>query len=80
MDTSGSQHGDPLRKSQKLMRRFINGLNPHDTFTIIDFSNATQQLSAAPLPNTPRNRALAINCINRLTADGGTYFPAFKQC
>ena len=73
MDTSGSQQGDPLRKCQELMRRFINGLNPHDTFSIIDFSNTTQHLSAAPLSNTPQNRALAINYINRLTADGGTY-------
>ncbi|MGB5960568.1 MAG: VIT domain-containing protein [Coleofasciculaceae cyanobacterium] len=73
MDTSGSQHGDPLLKCQELMRRFINGLNPDDTFSIIDFSNTTQQLSAAPLPNTPQNRSLAINYINHLTANGGTY-------
>jgi len=73
MDTSGSQEGDPLLKSQELMRRFINGLNPDDTFSIIDFSNTTQQLSAAPLANTPKNRAAAINYINRLQANGGTY-------
>jgi len=72
MDTSGSQQGDPLAKSQELMRRFINGLNPNDTFTIIDFANTTQQLSAAPLPNTPENRAKAIAYINQLTANGGT--------
>lgn len=73
MDTSGSQQGDPLQKCQELMRRFINGLNPDDTFSIIDFSDTTQQLSAAPLPNTSQNRALAIKYINRLTANGGTY-------
>jgi Ca-activated chloride channel family protein len=73
MDTSGSQHGDPLRKCQELMRRFINGLNPDDTFSIIDFANTTQQLSATPLPNTPQNRSLAIKYINNLTANGGTY-------
>ncbi|MBZ8180914.1 VIT domain-containing protein [Oscillatoria salina] len=73
IDTSGSQHGDPLIKCQELMRRFINGLNPDDTFSIIDFSNTTQQLAAAPLPNTPKNRALAIHYINQLQANGGTY-------
>ncbi|MCL1462838.1 Hsp70 family protein [Argonema galeatum] len=73
MDTSGSQSGDPLQKSQELMRRFINGLNPDDTFTIIDFSDITTQLSPAPLPNTPQNRAKAIDYINDLQADGGTY-------
>lgn len=73
MDTSGSQQGDPLRKCQELMRRFINGLNPDDTFTIIDFSDITTQLSGKPLPNTPENRTKAIDYINRLQANGGTY-------
>lgn len=73
MDTSGSQMGDPLIKCQELMRRFINGLNPNDTFTIIDFSNITTQLSPAPLPNTPENRAKAIQYVNQLQANGGTY-------
>lgn len=73
MDTSGSQQGDPLRKCQELMRRFINGLNPDDTFTIIDFSDITTQLSGKPLPNTPENRTKAINYINKLQANGGTY-------
>ncbi len=73
MDTSGSQHGDPLRKSQELMRRFINGLNPYDTFTIIDFSDTTTRLSSQPLLYTPQNLTKAINYINRLQANGGTY-------
>ncbi len=72
MDTSGSQGGDPILKSQELMRRFINGLNPQDTFTIIDFANTATYLSAVPLSNTPQNRTKAINYIDRLTADGGT--------
>jgi Ca-activated chloride channel family protein len=72
MDTSGSQAGDPLRKSQELMRRFISGLNPDDTFTIIDFASTARQLSAHPLPNTPQNRTQAINYINSLQANGGT--------
>ncbi|BAY29513.1 hypothetical protein NIES2107_13560 [Nostoc carneum NIES-2107] len=72
IDTSGSQSGAPLMQCQELMRRFINGLNPDDTFSIIDFSDTTQQLSPVPLPNTPQNRALAINYINQLNAGGGT--------
>ncbi len=72
MDTSGSQAGDPLLKSQELMRRFINNLNPNDTFTIIDFANTATELSSAPLPNTPQNRAKAIDYINNLDANGGT--------
>ncbi|MEH2383958.1 MAG: VIT domain-containing protein [Nostoc sp.] len=72
MDTSGSQSGDPLQKCQELMRRFINGLNPHDTFTIIDFSDRVRQLSPTPLPNTSENRAQAIAYINNLQAAGST--------
>lgn len=72
IDTSGSQMGHPLRQCQELMRRFIQGLNPDDTFSIIDFSDTTQQLSPVPLPNTQKNQSRAIAYINQLTAGGGT--------
>ncbi len=72
IDTSGSQMGAPLMQCQELMRRFINGLNPDDTFSIIDFSDTTQQLSPVPLASTSQNRTRAINYINKLNAGGGT--------
>ncbi|MFN6537111.1 MAG: VIT domain-containing protein [Nostoc sp. EkiNYC01] len=72
VDTSGSQSGDPLQKCQELMRRFINGLNPNDTFTILDFSDKVRQLSKKPLPNTAENRTKAIAYINNLQAAGST--------
>ncbi|MDJ0675739.1 MAG: VIT domain-containing protein [Calothrix sp. MO_167.B42] len=72
VDTSGSQSGAPLQQCQKLMERFINGLNPNDTFSILDFSHAVRQLSPTPLPNTPENRTKALTYINNLHASGGT--------
>ena len=39
---------------------------------VINFSNATAQLSPTPLANTEANRAKAIADINHLEADGGT--------
>ena len=72
MDTSGSQSGDPIVKSQELMRRMVNGLNPDDTFSIIDFANTTTRLSNNPLENTASNRSRAIAYINDLSANGGT--------
>ncbi|MEG4202925.1 VIT domain-containing protein [Microcoleus sp. Pol7_A1] len=72
MDTSGSQQGEPLAKSKELMRRFIQGLNPNDTFTIIDFANTAKALSTTPLANTAANRQSAINYIDKLQANGGT--------
>ena len=72
MDTSGSQSGDPILKSRELMTRFINGLNPNDTFTIIDFSSTTRQLSSYPLQNNSINRQKALEYINKIDANGGT--------
>jgi Ca-activated chloride channel family protein len=72
MDTSGSQSGSPIEQSKELMRRFINGLNPGDTFNVIDFSDSATQLSPTPLPNTSENRKKALDYINRLDANGGT--------
>ncbi|MBD1940726.1 VIT domain-containing protein [Microcoleus sp. FACHB-68] len=72
VDTSGSQFGAPIRQCRELMHRFIKGLNPDDTFSIIDFSDTTRQLSANPLPNTPKNRQKAIDYINQLNAQSGT--------
>ncbi len=72
IDTSGSQSGEPIEQSRELMRQFVSGLNPDDTFSIIDFANTATQLSPAPLPNTPANRDRAIAYINSLDANGGT--------
>jgi len=72
IDTSGSQSGAPIQQCQELMRRFINGLNPEDTFNIIDFAQTTRKLSSTPLANTPETRAIAIQYINNLAANGGT--------
>lgn len=72
VDTSGSQGGYPLQKCQEMMRLFIAGLNPGDTFSILDFSNRVRRLSETPLANTPENRALALTYINQLNACGGT--------
>lgn len=72
IDTSGSQSGAPIRQSQELMRQFIQGLNPDDTFAIIDFADLPSQLSPEPLANTRKNRQRAIAYINGLDANGGT--------
>jgi Ca-activated chloride channel family protein len=48
VDTSGSQSGAPMAQSKELMRQFINGLNPEDTFAIVDFSDTTRRLAPEP--------------------------------
>jgi Ca-activated chloride channel family protein len=72
IDTSGSQMGDAIEKSKVLMTRFIQGLNPKDTFNIVDFASATSRLSDRPLANTQANREKALAYVKALDADGGT--------
>ncbi len=72
MDTSGSQRGAAIKQSKELMRQFIQGLNPQDTFTIMDFSSTTKKLSAQPLNNTEANREKALRYVNKISANGGT--------
>jgi Ca-activated chloride channel family protein len=72
VDSSGSQAGDPIAKSKELMRRFINGLNPDDTFTIIDFANSVSYLSHTPLTNTKAHRTAALHYIDQIQACGCT--------
>lgn len=72
VDTSGSQKGEPLKQCQQLMRQFIQGLNPDDTFSILDFSNQVRTLSDTPLANNLENRSKALDYINNLQAAGCT--------
>ncbi|OKH13192.1 protein kinase domain-containing protein [[Limnothrix rosea] IAM M-220] len=72
MDTSGSQRGAAIAQSKALMQHFIQGLNPQDTFTIIDFSSVTKKLSEQPLANTEENRKKALNYVSEINAGGGT--------
>lgn len=72
IDTSGSQMGDAIEKSKVLMTRFIQGLNPKDTFNIVDFASTASRLSSQPLANTQANREKALAYVKALDADGGT--------
>ncbi|MEL7079355.1 MAG: VWA domain-containing protein, partial [Cyanobacteria bacterium J06582_2] len=72
MDTSGSQRGFAIAQSKELMRQFISGLNPEDTFNIIDFASRTQRLADKPLENNRLNRARALAYVDNIDANGGT--------
>ena len=72
MDTSGSQRGFAIAQSKELMRQFISGLNPEDTFNIIDFSSTTRRLAKQPLKNNRENRSKALAYVESIDANGGT--------
>lgn len=72
LDCSGSMSGRPMAASKRLMRRFIAGMNPDDSFQIIRFSSAASAFSPTPLPNTEANRARGLAWVDRLSGGGGT--------
>ena len=72
IDTSSSMRGQPIEQAKALMRRFIEGLNPDDTFTVINFSNDIRALSPTPLANTEENRRKALQYVDALGGGGGT--------
>ena len=72
IDRSGSQEGFPIEKAKETMRQCIEGMNPHDTFNLISFSEQTTQLFKSPQTNTPAHRATALKYLAGVEANGGT--------
>ncbi len=73
IDCSGSQRGRPLDKAKETMRYFIDKMGPNDTFNIIDFNTGARQLFSEPKPNTAEYREKALNYMQKLQAQGGTW-------
>ncbi len=72
LDTSGSMHGLPTQVSQVFMRHAFKTMRPTDYFRIIRFANQADEFSPVALPASPQNIADGINCVNNITASGGT--------
>ena len=72
LDCSGSMSGQPMAASKGLMKRFIAGMNPDDSFQVIRFSSSASSLSPTPLENTEANRARGLAYVDGLSGGGGT--------
>lgn len=72
LDTSGSMSGQPIATAKAAMREFIGKLGPDDAFQVIRFSESASSLGDAPLTNTPRNIARALDYVDGLEGGGGT--------
>ena len=72
LDCSGSMSGRPMAASKRLMKRFIAGMNPDDSFQVIRFSSSASSLSPTPLENTEVNRARGLAYVDGLSGGGGT--------
>lgn len=73
IDCSGSQSGLPLDKAKETMRYILEHMNANDTFQVLAFNSNTQLSSPKPLPNTAENKKKALQFINSLEANGGTW-------
>ena len=72
LDCSGSMHGRPMAASKRLMKKFIAGMNPDDSFQVIRFSSSASSLSPTPIENTEANRARGLAYVDSLSGGGGT--------
>ena len=72
VDCSGSMHGEPMAQAKKAMLKFIDGMNPADSFQIIKFSSSASSFSPYPLPNTPANVQKGVAYVRSMAGSGGT--------
>lgn len=72
LDVSGSMNGYPLDTAKTLIRDLVSNLKETDSFNLILFSGASQQLSPKSLPATQENIQKAVNLINEQEGYGGT--------
>lgn len=80
LDTSGSQSGEPIKKSKQTLWHCIKNLNPGDTFNLIAFSSSPRMLYDRAQPFNSKNEAAALKYIEACEAKCGTeVIPALKK-
>ena len=72
LDSSGSMSGAPLEQARAAIARGLEGLEPTDTFQLIDFSDSASSFGPEALAATPHNLGRARRYLDRIRASGGT--------
>jgi len=72
VDTSGSMHGYPLKKSKEAMKKLIEGMRPLDMFNVVRFAGDTGTLWNKPRPYTSSHANKALRYIESFQGRGGT--------
>jgi len=72
LDRSGSMAGGALDQVREAARQVIGGLEPGETFNIIDYSTAVALFSPKPVPADPEQRKVAGQYLDALRPVGGT--------
>lgn len=73
LDCSGSMNGRPIRQAKDAAIRVLRQLRPSDTFAIIRFAAAPSTFRDRPVEATSRNVREAIEYVEGLESEGGTY-------
>jgi len=72
LDRSGSMAGGALDQVREAAKQVIDGLEPGETFNIIDYSTAVALFSPKPVPADAGQRKAARNYLDALRPVGGT--------
>ena len=72
LDVSGSMVGYPLDTAKDLIRNLVSNLRETDTFNLILFSGASEQMAPKSVPATEENINAAIQLIEKQEGGGGT--------
>ncbi|MDX1453520.1 MAG: marine proteobacterial sortase target protein, partial [Oleiphilaceae bacterium] len=76
LDVSGSMQGESIRQAKSALISGLQGLQEHDRFNLIWFSDRSAKLFAEAMPATRRNVMRAISHVGNLQAGGGTRMDA----
>lgn len=72
IDTSGSMGGESIRQAKAALSKALSGLNPRDTFNIIEFNSTHRALFPSSQVVNHQTLSQAENFIGALNASGGT--------
>ncbi|MFT7622842.1 MAG: Ca-activated chloride channel family protein [Myxococcota bacterium] len=72
VDTSGSQHGEPMDQSKRVVATLIQSLGESDRLEMIEFSNRPRRWSRKPESMTAAARKRALKWLEALSAGGAT--------
>ena len=76
IDTSGSMGGESMRQAKQSLLQALRGLQPQDSFNVIQFNSTHSQLFNQALSANAVNTQKALNFVGNLQAGGGTQMQA----
>lgn len=72
LDVSGSMSGKPIEQSKAAIRYALNHMRPDDTFNIVRFAGASEQMAPHAVSANQENVSAGLQYINSMQAGGGT--------